>query len=86
MTPHGLIRLAHHETQKADPRVGFYARERGRTIGESTDKSSDFKKGAATSAAIDPELAELSGRWENLAAVIKSAVLAIARQDPANGR
>jgi len=60
------------------------AQDRHRTISNSAEKSSDLAKGAAKSAAIDPELAELLERWKNLPPVIKSAVLAIARQHPAN--
>jgi hypothetical protein len=56
------------------------AQDRDRTISDSTQKSSDFEKGAAKSAAIDPELADLSANWSALPAMIKSAILAVARQ------
>ncbi len=64
--------------------VGFYAQDRHRTISDSAGKFSDLADGAANSAAIDPELAELLKRWKDLPPVIKAAVLAIARQHPAN--
>ena len=64
---------------------GFNAQDRGRTIADSNGKSSDSGKGAAKSAAIDPMLAELLAGWNNLPPVIKSAILAVARQHPANG-
>ncbi len=60
------------------------AQDRHRTIAEFLEESGDSGNGAAKSAAIDPELNELLGRWKNLPPVIKSAVLAIARQHPAN--
>jgi len=56
------------------------AQDRDRTIADSTEKSSDSAKGAAKSAAIDPMLTELLARWNNLPPVIKSAILAVARQ------
>jgi hypothetical protein len=56
------------------------AQDRDRTIPYSTEKSSDFTKGAAKSAAIDPDLAELVANWPSLPALIKSAILAVARQ------
>jgi hypothetical protein len=56
------------------------AQDRSRTIADSTGKSSDSAKGAAKSAAIDPELAELSAQWHTLPAIIKAAILAVARQ------
>jgi hypothetical protein len=59
------------------------AQDRDRTIPDSTEKSSDSAKGAAKSAAIDPMLNELLARWNNLPPVIKSAILAVARQHPA---
>jgi len=62
------------------------ARDRHQTIGDFAEKSGDSKEGAAKSAAIDPELAELLGRWKNLPPVIKSAILAIARQHPVPSR
>ena len=73
--------------EEGDPlRVAFgLAQDRGRTIADSTGKSSDSGKGAAKSAAIDLMLAELLAGWNNLPPVIKSAILAVARQHPANG-
>jgi hypothetical protein len=62
------------------------AQDRGRTIADSTEKSSDSAKGAAKSAAIDPELAELSAQWHILPAIIRSAILAVARQYLATGK
>jgi hypothetical protein len=62
----------------------IHAQDRHRTISNSAEKSGDLAEGAAKSAAIDPELAELLGRWKNLPPVIKSVVLAIARQHPTN--
>jgi hypothetical protein len=62
------------------------AQDRDRTIADSTGKSSDSGKGAAKSAAIDPELAELSAQWHNLPAIIKAAILAVARQYLAAGK
>jgi hypothetical protein len=56
------------------------AQDRGRTIADSSEKSSDSAKGAAKSAAIDPELAALVANWPALPAIIKSAIIAVARQ------
>jgi hypothetical protein len=56
------------------------AQDRDRTIADSTGKSSDSAKGAAKSAAIDPELADLVANWPSLPVIIKSAILAVARQ------
>jgi hypothetical protein len=60
------------------------AQDRGRTIADSTRESSDSGKGAAKSAAkiaaIDPELADLVANWPSLPVIIKSAILAVARQ------
>jgi len=69
------------------PDVGrlLIAQDRDRTIADSTEKSSDFAKGAAKSAAIDPELAELSAQWHTLPAIIKSAIMAVARQNLPTG-
>jgi hypothetical protein len=64
----------------AVPQLSSFAQDRGRTVADSTEKSSDSAKGAAKSAAIDPMLAELLARWNNLPRVIKSAILAVARQ------
>ncbi|HEX4053868.1 MAG TPA: hypothetical protein VHX86_06355 [Tepidisphaeraceae bacterium] len=64
----------------------FDAQDRGRTIADSTEKSSDSAKGAAKSAAIDPELAELVSNWNTLPVIIKSAILAVARQHSATGK
>jgi hypothetical protein len=64
----------------AVPQLSSFAQDRDRTIADSTQKSSDSAKGAAKSAAIDPMLAELLARWNNLPRVIKSAILAVARQ------
>jgi hypothetical protein len=61
------------------------AQDRDRTIADSTEKSSDSAKGAAKSAAIDPMLTELLAGWDNLPPVIKSAILAVARQHLADG-
>jgi hypothetical protein len=61
------------------------AQDRHRTIADSSEKSSDSAKGAAKSAAIDPMLAELLAGWNNLPPVIKSAILAIARQHQVSG-
>jgi hypothetical protein len=66
-------------------RVAFRsAQDRDRTIQDSPEKSSDSARGAAKSAAIDPELAELVANWHSLPAIIKSAILAVARQQLAN--
>ena len=56
------------------------AQDRDRTIADSAEKSSDSAKGAAKSAAIDPELAELVSNWTTLPAIIKSVILAVARE------
>jgi hypothetical protein len=56
------------------------AQDRGRTIAESAEKSSDSSNGAAKSAAIDPELANLFAIWDKLPPMIRSAILAVARQ------
>jgi hypothetical protein len=61
------------------------AQDRDRTMPDSTEKSSDSVKGAAKSAAIDPALAELVANWPSLPAIIKSAILAVARLHLANG-
>jgi hypothetical protein len=53
------------------------AKDRYRTIADSTEKSK--------SAAIDPELAELSAQWHTLPAIIKSAIMAVARQNLPTG-
>ena len=50
------------------------------------EKSSDFAKGAAKSAAIDPELAELAAVWPSLPAIIKSMILGVARQHLETGK
>jgi hypothetical protein len=55
------------------------AQDRDRTIHDSCRKSSDSDNGAAKSAAIDPELADLAANWASLPAIIKSAILAVAR-------
>lgn len=55
------------------------AQDRDRTIGDSAEKSSDSAPGAAKSAAIDPDIAELAAKWPSLPAIIKSAILAVAR-------
>jgi hypothetical protein len=65
--------------------LSSYARDRHRTIADSPEKSSDSTKGDAKSAAIDPMLAELLAGWNNLPPVIKSAILAVARQHQADG-
>jgi hypothetical protein len=57
----------------------FHAQDRGQTIVDSPEKSSDSAKGAAKSAAIDPELADLVKDWPSLPTMIKSAILAVAR-------
>jgi hypothetical protein len=62
------------------------AQDRGRTIADSTEKSSDSAKGAAKSAAIDPELAELAAVWPSLSAIIKSVILGVARQHLETGK
>jgi hypothetical protein len=67
------------------PQLSLNAQDRDRTIADSTKKSSDSDKGAAKSAAIDPMLAELLAGWNNLPPVIKSAILAVARQHKVNG-
>ena len=79
--------LAARSNKEGDPlKVAFgLAQDRDRTIADSTGKSSDSGKGAAKSAAIDPMLAELLAGWNNLPPVIKSAILAVARQHQANG-
>jgi hypothetical protein len=64
---------------------GDDAQDRDRTIADSTEKSSDSAEGAAKSAAIDPMLTELLAGWNNLPPVIKSAILAVARQHQATG-
>lgn len=71
--------------EEGDPhRIAFMnAQDRDRTIADSTEKSSDSAKGAAKSAAIDPMLTELLAGWNNLPPVIKSAILAVARQHQA---
>jgi hypothetical protein len=56
------------------------AQDRDRTIADSTEKSGNSAKGAAKSAAIDPDLAELLERWKNLLPIVKSVILAVARQ------
>jgi hypothetical protein len=56
--------------QKTRHLDGLNAQDRGRTIADSSEKSSDSARGAAKSAAIDLELA----------AIIKSAIIAVARQ------
>jgi hypothetical protein len=58
------------------------AQDRDRTIADSAQKSSDSAKGAAKSAALDPELADLVANWPSLPGIIKSAILAVARQHP----
>jgi hypothetical protein len=60
---------------------GLYAQDRGRTIADSPEKSSEPAKVAAKSAAIDPKLAEVLARWNELPSVLKSAILAIVRQN-----
>jgi hypothetical protein len=60
------------------------AQDSHRTISDFAKKPSDLAEGAAKGAAIDPELAELLARWKNLPPDIRSAVLTIARQHPAN--
>jgi hypothetical protein len=57
--------------------------DRDRTIPDSAGKLSDSANGAAKSDAIDPELADLVAKWPSLPAIIKSAILAVARQRPA---
>jgi hypothetical protein len=61
------------------------AQDRDRTIADSTGKSNDSTKGDAKSAAIDSTLAELLAGWDNLPSLIKSAILAVARQHLAKG-
>ena len=70
------------EKKRRRPELGrlLNAQDRDRTIADSTGKSSDSAKGAAKSAAIDPELAELLATWDDLPPVLKSAILAVARQ------
>ena len=63
------------------PSLSSCAQDRHRTIVDFAEKSSDFEKGAAKSAAIDPELSELLRRWEKLPRVLKSTILAVARQE-----
>jgi hypothetical protein len=74
--------------QEGDPSwIAFkIAQDRGRTIADSTEKSSDSAKGAAKSAAIDPELAELAAVWPSLSAIIKSVILGVARQHLETGK
>jgi hypothetical protein len=60
--------------------LSSYAQDRDRTISDSAAKSTDSVNGAAKSAAIDPELADLIANWPSLPAIIKSAILAVARQ------
>jgi hypothetical protein len=60
------------------------AQDRGRTIFNSLEEKSNSEDGAAKSAVLDPELVVLINRWKNLPAVIKSAILAIACQEPAD--
>jgi hypothetical protein len=62
------------------------AQDRGRTVADSTEKSSDSAKGAAKSDAIDPELAELAAVWPSLSAIIKSVILGVARQHLETGK
>jgi hypothetical protein len=52
------------------------AQDRGQTIPDSPEKSNACAKGAA----IDPDLAELISNWASLPAIIRSAILAVARQ------
>jgi len=47
---------------------------------DSARKSSEPAQGAAKSAAIDPDLANLVANWASLPSVIKSAILAVARE------
>jgi hypothetical protein len=61
----------------------FNAQDRDRTIADSAEKSSDSAQGDAKSAAIDTELADLVANWPSLPAIIKSAILAVARQHSA---
>jgi hypothetical protein len=68
----------------AVPQIYSFAQDRDRTIADFPEKSSDSAKGAAKSAAIDPMLTELMARWNNLPPVIKSAILAVARQHHAS--
>jgi hypothetical protein len=62
------------------------AQDRGRTIADSAEKSSDSAKGAAKSAAIDPGLADLAAVWPSLPAIIKSVILGVARQHLETGK
>ena len=57
---------------------GSDAQDRDRTIHDFPEKSSNSAKGAAKSAAIDLELAELVANWSSFPALIKSAILAVA--------
>ncbi len=79
---HKFIQLPTRPKQEGDPhRIAFKrAQDRGRTIADSSEKSSDSGKGAAKSAAIDPELAALVASWPALPAIIKSAIIAVANQ------
>ena len=65
--------------------TSFIAQDRDRTIADFPEKSSDSAKGAAKSAAIDPELANLVANWPSLPAMIRAAILAVARQHLAKG-
>jgi hypothetical protein len=66
--------------------IDLIAQDRGRTVADSTGKSSDSGNGAAKSAAIDPELAELAAVWPSLSAIIKSVILGVARQHLETGK
>ena len=64
--------------------TGFFiadAQDRGRTIRDFSEESCSLVNSAAECAAIDPELSELLARWRTLPYVIKSAILAVARQN-----
>ena len=76
---------AHNEQSRPGWGRLLDARDRDRTIRDLPEKSSDLAEGAAKSAAIDPILAELLARWDNLPPVIKSAILAVAREHRATG-
>jgi len=49
-------------------------------VRDSAEKLSDSTQGDAKSAATDPDLADLIANWPTLPPIIKSAILAVARQ------
>jgi hypothetical protein len=71
---------------RANGKAASSTQDRDRTVPDSTEKSSDSAKGAAKSAALNPELAELVSNWTTLPAIIKSAILAVARPHLATGK